>query len=128
MFAGFRMNTSIGQQQPFYRTASHQMRRNNFSHIRFIYVPVPDRFRIDDNGRPMFALIQAAGLVDTDRALQAGSVHGLLQLGVQLRFAVSVATGTRTAGLALVDADKHVPPILCQKNRSRKKSCCYLSS
>ena len=115
MLAGCGIDASFGQHQPFDRMSSHQMRGNNFIHVGFRDVPIPDGFRINDHGWPMFALVQAAGLVDADTPLQAGHIYGLLEPPLQLRFSVRIAAGTRAAGFALIDADKYVPLILCQE-------------
>jgi hypothetical protein len=115
MLAGSGIDAAFGQQQPFDRTPRHQMGGNNLIHIGFRDMPIPDGFRIDDHRWPMFALVQAAGLVDADASLQAGHIHSVLEPRLQLRFAVGVTAGTRTAWFALVDADKYMPPILCQE-------------
>lgn len=78
-------------------------------------MPVPDGFGINNHGWPVFALVQAAGLVDADTPLQAGLIHGLLKPRLQLRFSIGVATGARAAGFAPIGADKYVPLILCQE-------------
>ena len=91
------------------------MRGNNFIHIGFRNVAVPDSLGVDDHGWSMFALIQAASLVDADAPFQAGNIHGLLEACLQLRFAVGITAGSRAAGFALVDANKYVPLILCQE-------------
>lgn len=128
MFAGSGIDAPVGQTQSLDRTARQQMRGNNFVHIGFSDVPVPDGFRVDDHGWPMFTLVKASGLVDADAPLKAGRIHSLLEPCLQLRFAVGITAGTRTAGFALVDADKYVPLILCQEDLLPKHFYRYLSS
>ena len=128
MFTGFGVNARIGQQQSFYRAPSQKVRGNNFSHVRFRDVPIPDGFRIDDNRWPVFTLVQAAGFVDADTSLETGRIHRLLKPRLQLRFAIGITTGTSASGFALVGADKYVPLILCQEVLLPKHSNRYLSS
>jgi hypothetical protein len=70
----------------------------------------------------MFALVQAACLVDADTPLQTGHIHRLLESRLQLRFSIGVTTGARAAGFASIGADKYVPLILCQEVPLRKIS------
>ena len=128
MFAGSGIDAPVGQTQSLHRTAPHQMGGNNFVHIGFSDVPVPDSFRIDDHGWSMFALVEAAGLIDADASLKARRIHSLLEACLQLRFAVGITAGTRAARFALVDADKYVPLILCQEDLLPKHFYLYLSS
>jgi hypothetical protein len=128
MFAYVGVDAALGQQQSFYRTPRQQMRGNNFVHICFRHVPIPHGFWIDDHGGPMFALVQAASLVDADSILEACSIDGLLEPCLQLRFAIGIAAGTGAAGFAPVGADKYVPLILCQEVLLLKKSYRYFSS
>jgi hypothetical protein len=120
MFAGFRVDASIGQHQSLYGATCNQVRSNNLSHICRANVPIPDRFGIDHNGRPMFTLIQAPGLINADRPLQASSVNSLLQQRMQLRFAIGIATRTSAAWFALVGTHKHVVLILRQETAPEK--------
>jgi hypothetical protein len=79
MFADCCIDAALGQQQSFDRMPSHQMGGHNFIDIGFCDVPVPNSFRIYDHGWPVFALVQAAGLVDADALLQAGHINRLLE-------------------------------------------------
>ena len=112
MFAGFRVDAGIGQHQALHRAAFDQVRLDNLRHIRRTDVAVPDRLRIDDEIRPMLALVQASGLVDANGPFQAGGVDSLLQQRMQLRFAVGVAAGTSASWLALIGTHKYMPLIL----------------
>ncbi len=122
MLAASGVDAAFGKQQSFYRTPRHQMRGDNFIYIGFRDMPIPNGFRIDDHGWPMFALVQAASLINADGPLQAGNIHSLLEPRLQLRFAVGITAGARAAGFALVDADKYVPLILCQEISLPKNS------
>jgi hypothetical protein len=122
MFAYVGVDAALGQQQSFYRTPRQQMRGNNFIHIGFSDMPIPDGFRVDDHGWPMFTLVQAAGLVDADSSFKARGIDGLLEAGLQLRFAIGITAGTCASGFALVGADKYVPLILCQEVLLPKRS------
>ena len=56
----------------------------------------------------MFALIQAAGFVNPNRAPQAGGFRQLLQLGEQFALAISRTRGARSAFRANVMTYKDV--------------------
>jgi hypothetical protein len=79
MLADVGVDTLVWHHQPFYRASSHQMRGNNLSHIGIGDVAIPDRFRIYDHGRPMFALIQASRLVDADTTFKSSRIDGLFE-------------------------------------------------
>jgi len=78
----------IGKPQPLDRASIDQMLLHNFRGILRLHVPIPDRFRINHYSWPVFALVQAAGLVDPHRAPKARTLGDLLQLRVQ--FALSI--------------------------------------
>lgn len=84
MFAGSGIDAAVSQTQSLHRTAPHQMGGNNFVHIGFRDVAVPDGFRVDDHGWSMFALVEAAGLIDADASLESRRVHSLLEPCLQL--------------------------------------------
>ncbi len=128
MLAGSGVDAAFGQQQSLDRTSRDQMRGNNFIHIGLRDMSIPDGFRIDDYGGPMFALIEAAGLVDPDAPFKTCGIDGLLEARLQLRLAIGITAGPRAAGFALVDADKYVPLELCQEALLPKHSYCYLPS
>src|SRR5690606_27958270 len=68
---------------------------------------VPDAFRIDDDGRPELAAVEAAGVVDADIA-DAELLRLLLHIGPQLFRALLAAATPRMAGRARVGAAENV--------------------
>lgn len=108
MRARLRIDALIRQPQPFHRAAVDQVLFDDLRGIFRLHVPVPDRLRIHDHRRAMFALIEAAGLVDANRVPQARGLRKLLKLGVQLALSIRSARGPRRTLRADVVANKNV--------------------
>lgn len=70
----------VGHPQAFDRAAADQMLLDDGRGIFGTDIAVPDRFRVNDDHGAMFALIQAAGLVDAHLTGQSGGLGKLLQL------------------------------------------------
>jgi hypothetical protein len=78
--AAFGVQALVGHAQPLDRLAAHQVLLNDVRGIRGVHVAVPDRLGINHHHGPVFALVQAAGLVDAHRFAQARGPGKLLQL------------------------------------------------
>ncbi len=83
MRAVFRIHAAVGETQPFHRTSAYKVFRYNFFGVFGPHVAVPYGFRVNHHGRPMFALVQASGFVDTHFSAQSGISRELLQPAVQ---------------------------------------------
>ena len=68
--------------QAIHRFAVHQVRFDDFVDVRFINIGIPGAFRIDHAYRPLFATVQAAGLVDAHPALTGDAQFFDLFLGI----------------------------------------------
>ena len=69
MLARSSVEAGLRQAKTLDRFPADDMRLDNFIHVGFRDISVPDGLRIDHNVRPMLALIEASGLVGTDSAL-----------------------------------------------------------
>ena len=82
MRTAFRIDALFGQPQTLYRPPVDQVLLHDFRGIFWLHMPIPYRFRINHHRWPVLALVQAAGLVDANRASQPCSLGDLLQLRV----------------------------------------------
>jgi hypothetical protein len=81
---------------------------DDFIHVGGGNVPVPDSVGIDHEIRPMFALIQAPGLVGSHTALQSPLFELLFEELLQRGFAFGIAASARMSGRPLIAAEKNV--------------------
>jgi len=58
------VHASLTKHKPLHWHAAHKVRLNDLLHVFKRNKPIPNRLWIDDDGRPMLALIQTSGLVD----------------------------------------------------------------
>jgi hypothetical protein len=63
MRAGFRVDTGFRQAEALDRTTQHEMFLNDLIDVARVNVAVPHGFGIDNDHRPVFALIETAGLL-----------------------------------------------------------------
>jgi len=106
MFALLSVEAGIGEPKPLDRLPANNVRLDNFLHIRFGNVPIPDRIRIHDDVRPMLALIEAAGLIRPYFALQPTLGELLLKQFLQLGLCLRIAASPRMPRRALVSTDE----------------------
>jgi len=104
----FGIHALLGQPQPLHRPPPNQVLIHNLRRILNSYMPVPHRLRIHHHRWPMFALVQAAGLVDPHRRAQPRRLGELIQLGVQFAFAIAGARWPWCIGGPGIVADKDV--------------------
>jgi hypothetical protein len=95
--AGFGVDALVCEAEPLDWTAVDEVFLDDLLGILRLYVAIPDGLRVDDDGWAMLALVEAAGLVDANRATEAGGLGKLLQLGVQFALSVGGARGARGA-------------------------------
>jgi hypothetical protein len=103
-----RIQTLVGNAQPFHRPPTHQVLRHNLLCIFRLHIPVPNSLGINNHRRPMFALVQTQGLVDSHSAGQAGVFGQLAQPRVQFAFSIAGAAGSRRISGPDIVADKNV--------------------
>ena len=89
----FCIEALVGQAQALDRAPADQVLVDDFGGVFRADVAVPDRLGVDNHCPTVLALIEAAGLVDTDPRRQAGSLGQLLDGGVELGLPVGVAGG-----------------------------------
>ncbi len=69
---------------------------------------VPDGFGVDDQDGAVFALVEAADLVDADAVLEAGGFDGVLEGAAEFLAVLVAAAGAGGGFVALVEADEDV--------------------
>lgn len=79
MRASWSVNASFGQHQAFDGFSANDVRFDDFFHVGGGHVPVPDRVRINDDIRPVLALIEAARLIRAHASIQAPLFEFLLK-------------------------------------------------
>jgi hypothetical protein len=87
----FCIEALVGQAQALDRAPADQVLVDDFGGVFRADVAVPDSLGVDNHCPTVLALIEAAGLVDTDPRRQAGGLGQLLDGGVELGLAVGVA-------------------------------------
>jgi hypothetical protein len=108
MRAALGVDASIGKSQPFDGTTAHQVLLHDLRGVRRLHMAVPHGLRVNHHRGPVFALVQAHGLIDTHGCAQAGRLRQLLQLGVEFAFSVGGAGRPWSIGGAGVVANKDV--------------------
>lgn len=93
MRTGFGVDAGVGDAETLDGAAVHQMLFDDFGRVFRLHAAVPDRLRVDHNGRPMFALIETKRFVDSDVG-QAGSLAQLLELRENFVLSIGGAGGT----------------------------------
>jgi hypothetical protein len=79
MRARFRVQTAFRKPQPLHRPPSNQVLPHDLFDVAYLHKPVPDRLRIDDDHRPVLALVQSSGLVRADLMLQTHMLDLVLE-------------------------------------------------
>ena len=86
MLTAFSVEARFGELKPLHGFSPDDVRLDDFIHIGFADVPIPDCVRIDHDVWSMLALIEAARLIGANLALQAALrkllFEQLLQLGL----------------------------------------------
>jgi hypothetical protein len=95
--AGLGVNAGVGDAKALDGTPIDEVFFDDFGGVFGLHKAVPDRLRVDHDGGPMLALVEAERLVNA-HAGESGSLGELLQLRKDFALAVG---GTRGAGSAL---------------------------
>jgi len=86
VFAGFCVQTLVGEAKAFYGVAAYDVRLDDLVYVRLGDVAVPDGFGIYDYVRTVLALIEATGLVGADAAFQSAGGQLLFKEFLQAGF------------------------------------------
>ena len=108
MRAGFCVQAFVGDAQAFNRAPADEMLLHNRFRVYRAHVAVPDSLRVAHHRGTVFALVQAAGLVDAHPAGKSCFLGQLLQARVQIALSIGGATGPRRVSRARVMADEDV--------------------
>ena len=108
VWAVLRVQAGIGNPQPLHGPAAHQVLVDNGLGIRRCHIPVPDSLGVNNHRWPVFALVQAAGLIDAHGLAEAGVFGKLFQFHGQFALSIGGAGFARRIGRARVLADKYV--------------------
>ena len=95
-------------QQAFHQFALDHVSFHDFGHVGFIAHPIPDPFRINDDARTVFAMIQTSRLVGANHAVEPEPLNFLFEEGVKVHGSIVRATSPGISFRALVDADKNM--------------------
>jgi hypothetical protein len=98
----------FGEKEPLHRPAADDVLLDDFVDVGLGDAAVPDVFGIDDDGRPLLALIEAAGLVGANAAIDAALGQRLLEGLLQRLGSGRIAAAARVAGLTAIAADEDV--------------------
>ena len=116
MLAGRGVEAGICQPQSFHRLSFDDVRLNDLFHVRIGNVPVPDCFRINHHGRPVFALIQTAGLVRAYFPFHAERRELLFEELLQVSIALRIAASPRMSRRPLVPANENMMFKFCHQS------------
>ena len=81
---------------------------HQFGHIGFRTDPIPGAFRIDHHARPIFAMVQAAGLIGPNRSFDAQPLDLFFKESMQPFGALVGTAPARVAFGPLIDTDKNM--------------------
>jgi hypothetical protein len=126
MRAAFGIDALVCQAKSFDGAAADKMLVDDLLGILWLDMAVPDGFRVDNYGRTMFALVEAAGLVDADLSGEPGGLGEHLELRNQLALAVPGAGRSRCALGADILTNEYVAFKGCQSGISSSPhgTCC----
>ena len=93
-------------QQAFHQFTLDHVSFHDFGHVGFSAHPIPDPFRINDDARTIFAMIQTSRLVGANHAVDPEPLNFLFEEGVKFHGSIVRATSPGVSFRALVDADK----------------------
>ena len=108
MFTDTGIQALVFQPESFHRTSSHDVGFNNLVYIIRRDSSIPDCFRINHNVWPMLALIEAAGVIGANSALQSPLGEFLLESCVQFGTSAGIAAAARMVLRPHIAADKNV--------------------
>jgi hypothetical protein len=108
MRAMLGVEAGSGEAQPFHGAAMDEVLGDNFVHIFKLNKAVPDGFGVDHYRGAVLALIEAAGLVGSNKMLETGIFNCIFECGFQLLAAERQAAWAGRRFVALIRTDKDV--------------------
>jgi hypothetical protein len=108
VLAACAVQALVFQHQALNRTPADNVGVHDFIHVRQRDSAIPDGLGIDHEIRPVFALVQAAGLVGAHSTLQTALSEFQLKQLLQLGPGGWITTSARVSGRPLVPADKNM--------------------
>ena len=96
----------VRHQQAFHQFTLDHVLFHDFGHVGFTAHPIPDPFRINDDARTIFAMIQASRLVGANHAFEPEPLNFLFEEGVKFHGSIVRATSPWISFRALIDADE----------------------
>ena len=106
MFASGCVEAAIRSNEALYRLATENMRLDYFIDIFCSNPAVPNCVGVYNDIRSMFALVKAAGFVGADFVLEAACCEFPFEHPLQFACSARIATSSRMAGRALINADE----------------------
>ena len=97
-----------GHQEPFDDFALENVALHQFRHIGFRADPIPGAFGVNHHARPIFTVIQTAGLIGPDGAFDPQPLHLFFKEGVQPLGSLIGTASPRVAFRSLIDTDKNM--------------------
>jgi hypothetical protein len=108
VFAEFGVEALVCEAESFDWLIVDNMGIDDFIHLGFGNVAVPDGLGIHDDRRSVLALIEASGLVGADTALESAFGEFLFEELLQSGFSCGVAASAGIRRRALISADEDV--------------------
>jgi hypothetical protein len=102
------VDAGVGKAEAIDGTAVEEVLVDDLLGVAGVGEAVPDGFGIDDEDGTVFALVEAAGLIDADAVLEAGGFDGVLEGATEFLAVFVAAAGAGGGFVALVEADKEV--------------------
>ena len=106
--ASLCVQAGVVQAQALNRAAVDEMFLDDLVDVLQLNEAVPDRFRIDNNGGAVLALVQTPGLIGTNLVLQPGLLQSILEGGFELLSAPGATAWAGGALVAFISADKNM--------------------
>jgi hypothetical protein len=106
VFATRCVEAAIRSNEALYRLATENMRLDYFIDIFCSNPAVPNCVGVYNDIRSMFALVKAAGFVGADFVLEAACCEFPFEHPLQFACSARIATSSRMAGRALINADE----------------------
>jgi hypothetical protein len=104
--AGFGVEALVGQAEALDGATMDEVLFDNFRCVFRTHTAIPDGIGVDDDHGAVFALVQAAGFVDTHTVAETCGFGALLEFRVQVAGSIGGAGGTRCADGTGVVTDK----------------------
>jgi hypothetical protein len=103
----------VGEEKALDGATMQQVLTDNLRNIFYVDEAVPNGLRIDDHDGAMLALVETAGFIGADLALQPCVLNGVLESSFELLAATSGTAGAAGIFVPLVGADKDMSLKLC---------------